>query len=123
MSPSTRYVSAPAATHSARVICGASVGMTTRQGSPALAAKAAQADPALPFVGRATPVAPSSAARDTPTAAPRALNEPVGSGLSSFISSRGTPSSAPRRSIGSSGVMPSSKLTTDLAEPTGSSSW
>jgi hypothetical protein len=71
----------------------------------------------------ATPAAPSSVARETPTAAPRALNVPVGSGLSSFISSRGRPIARPSRGIGSNGVMPSPMLTTAPGEDTGSSSW
>ena len=55
----------------------------------------------------ASAVAPSSRARATPTAAPRALNEPVGSSPSSLTSSRAMPISAPSRGAASSGVMPS----------------
>ena len=43
---------------------------------------------------------PSSRARETPTAAPRALNEPVGSRPSSLIISRGRPIRSPRRGAG-----------------------
>ena len=67
----------------------------------------------------ASRVAPSSLARETPTAAPRALKEPVGSRPSSLTSSRGRPSSAPRRGAGSSGVIPSPRVTTCSAAETG----
>ncbi len=70
----------------------------------------------------ATPRTPSSAALDTPTAAPRALKVPVGVRPSSFIQSRGTPIDWPSRGSGSSGVMPSPRLMTRLASVTGSSS-
>ena len=113
----------PAATHSDRVMAGAPAGMTTRQGRPARAAYAAHAAPALPLVGMATPAAPSSAALVTPTAAPRALNDPVGSGPSSLSSRPGRPRAAPRRGSGISGVIPSPRLTTAAADPAGSSSW
>jgi hypothetical protein len=83
------------ATHSVRVIAGASTGIAIRHRIPARAAYVAQAAPALPLVGMATPVTPSSAARDTPTAAPRALNVPVGTSPSSFMSRPGTPMRAP----------------------------
>src|SRR3954454_9778987 len=53
------------------------------------------------------PFTPSSRARETPTAAPRALNAPVGSTPSSFIRSVGTPSRAPAVGRSSSGVIPS----------------
>jgi hypothetical protein len=55
---------------------------------------------------------PSSAARETPTAAPRALNVPVGLRPSSFISSFGTPSVRPSLGMAISGVIPSPRLTT-----------
>ena len=101
---------------------GAAAGITTRHGSPARAAYAAQAAPAFPLVGMATPLTPSSAARDTPTAAPRALKVPVGVRPSSFIHSLGTPIACPSRGMASSGVMPSPRLTTQSAPVTGSSS-
>ena len=94
-----------------RVISGAP-GMTIRLRSPARAAYADQAAPALPLVGMAIAVTPSSAARETPTAAPRALNVPVGSWPSSFISRFGTPSARPIAGRASSGVIPSPRLTT-----------
>ena len=99
-------------TVSARVIVGASSGIAIVARRPARAAYVDQAAPALPLVGMASRVAPSSLARETPTAAPRALKEPVGSRPSSLTSSRGRPSSAPRRGAGSSGVIPSPRVTT-----------
>ena len=121
--PSTRYSSAPAAAHSARVTGGAATGITIRLRIPALAAYTDQAAPALPLVGMAIAATSSSAARETPTAAPRALNVPVGSRPSSFISRPGTPSARPILGMGSSGVIPSPRLTTWAAWRTGSSSW
>ncbi len=123
ISPSTSRRSAPVATHSARVISGAPVGIATSIGRPARAAYAAQAAPALPLVGIARADAPSSRARETPAAAPRALNDPVGSSPSSLTSSRGTPSSAPSAGAGSSGVIPSPRVMTCSGAVTGSSSW
>ena len=102
---------------------GAAAGITMRLRRPARAAYAAHAAPALPLVGMATPVTPSSAARDTPTAAPRALKVPVGVSPSSFIHSLGTPIAWPSRGRASSGVIPSPRLTTRPAPETGSSSW
>ena len=95
ISPSTRYSSAPAATHSRRVIAGAPRGIATRRRMPARAAYVAHAAPALPLVGIAMCRTPSSSARETPTAAPRALNDPVGSSPSSLTSSPGRPIRAP----------------------------
>ncbi|GAB3878137.1 hypothetical protein GCM10029964_028360 [Kibdelosporangium lantanae] len=123
MWPSTRISSAPAATHSACVMRGAPVGIATRLLIPARAPYSAHAAPAFPLLGMANPVTPSSEARDTPTAAPRALKEPVGIRPSSFISNPGTSRSLPSVGIGSNGVMPSPRLTTRSAERTGSTSW
>ncbi len=97
--------------------------MTTRLRIPARAAYIDQAAPALPLVGMAIAETPSSAARETPTAAPRALNVPVGIRPSSFISRFGTPSARPSRGSGISGVIPSPRLTTRPGARTGSSSW
>jgi hypothetical protein len=104
------------------VICGAAAGITIRLRIPARAAYTDQAAPALPLVGIAIAATPSSAARDTPTAAPRALNVPVGSRPSSFISRFGTPSAWPSFGMGTSGVIPSPRLTTRSARRTGSNS-
>ena len=123
ISPSTRRRSPPVTTVSARVMRGASTGIAMVACRPALAAYVDQAAPALPLVGMASRVAPSSRARETPTAAPRALKEPVGSRPSSLTSSRGSPSSAPSRGTGSNGVIPSPSVTTCSAADTGSSSW
>src|SRR5215472_15504299 len=123
MSPSTRYNSAPAAADSVMVTAGAPAGITIKLRSPARAAYAAHAAPAFPLLGMATPETPSSAARETPTAAPRALNVPVGIRLSSFISSCETPSERPSRGRASKGVIPSPRLTTLAALRTGSNSW
>ena len=60
ISPSTRCSSAPAATHSRRVISGASTGIAIVARIPARAAYVAQAAPALPLVGIASRVTPSS---------------------------------------------------------------
>ena len=105
------------------MIAGASSGIAIRLAIPARAAYSAHAAPAFPFVGIATPLTPSSAARETPTAAPRALNVPVGTRPSSFISRSLSPCLRPYARIGSSGVMPSPRLTTCSSEPTGSTSW
>jgi hypothetical protein len=93
--PSTRCTVAPAARHSRRVMAGAATGRTTVARSPARAAYVAQAAAALPLLGIAMCRTPSSAARETPTAAPRALKLPVGSAPSSLTSSRGTPIAEP----------------------------
>jgi hypothetical protein len=95
ISPSIRCSSAPTTLTSRRQISGAAIGIAINASIPARAAYAAQADPAFPLVGIAIFRTPTSYARDTPTAAPRALNVPVGISPSSFISSRSTPSSPP----------------------------
>ena len=76
-------------------MAGADNGIAIVERSPARAAYVAQAAPALPLVGIAMWRTPSSAARETPTAAPRALNEPVGSSASSLTSSAGSPTRSP----------------------------
>ncbi len=90
---------------------------------PARAAYADHAAPALPLVGIATDRTPSSRARLTATAAPRALKLPVGSAPSSFISRPGSPTAAPYVGIRSSGVMPSPRVVTCAGSRTGSTSW
>ena len=89
------YSRAPAIAHSRRVIGGASSGITTSEPMPARAAYVAHAAPAFPLVGMVIRSMPSSRARETPTAAPRALKLPVGSRPSSFTSRSGTPMRAP----------------------------
>jgi len=72
--------------------------------------------PVLPVDAQTTPVAPRSSARETATAIPRSLNDPVG-----FAPSHFTCSSTPRRSdsLGacSSGVFPSPSVTIRLRGP------
>src|SRR5258708_33675742 len=70
--PSTRYTRAPYAAVSRWMTSGVVAGITTMTPRPARAPYAAHAAPALPAVGSAIVVAPSSRARVTPTAAPRA---------------------------------------------------
>ena len=113
ISPSTRRRSAPAATHSAPGDASArrsasrraSAGRHARRRRPRRRRRCRWSA----WRGRARR---ARAARETPTAAPRALNDPVGSSPSSLISRRATPSSAPSRGAGSSGVMPSPRVTT-----------
>ncbi|MNZ99444.1 hypothetical protein D3C78_1187690 [compost metagenome] len=105
-----------------RVISGAFSGITTVARMPARAAYSDQAAPALPLVGMASASTPSSLALDTPTAAPRALNEPVGMMPSSFSHRSSIPSSRPMRGVRSRGVKPSPRLTTLAGSRTGSSS-
>ena len=59
-------------------------GANTRTGTPARAAYAAAATPALPAVGSTKRSAPAATARVTAALSPRALNEPVGLAPSSF---------------------------------------
>ena len=105
------------------MISGASTGITIRLPIPARAAYTDQAAPAFPLVGMATARTPSSRARETPTAAPRALKLPVGTSPSSFISRPGTPIEAPYDGRGRSGVIPSPSVVTCEGSRTGSTSW
>src|SRR5207248_7821625 len=82
--PATSHTSAPYDDVSRWMTCGVVSGITTTTRRPARAPYAAHAAPALPAVGSAIVATPSSFARVTPTAAPRALNVPVGSRPSSF---------------------------------------
>lgn len=113
---------APTTFTSRRQISGAATGIAINADIPARAAYAAHDEPAFPFVGMAIFRTPTSYARDTPTAAPRALNVPVGISPSSFIRRRSTPTSAPYRGNGSSGVIPSPRVTTFSGARTGNSS-
>src|SRR5437867_2525553 len=83
---------------------GVRSGMTTITRTPARAPYAAHAEPALPALGSASVSTPSSAARVMPTAAPRALNVPVGSRPSSFTRSLGMRSSSPSDGVSRSGA-------------------
>ena len=96
--------------------------MKTWASTPARAAYAATAPPALPADGMVNPVAPSSTAFDTAADSPRALNEAVGLTPSSLISRLEQPSRAPRRSARAIGVNPSPRLITPAGLRTGISS-
>src|SRR2546427_440834 len=89
-------------------------GMTTTTRNPARAPYAAHAAPALPAVGRASAVTPSSRARVTPTAAPRALNVPVGRRPSSLTRSRAFDLGAKSAEAGIELLVPA----VDLLDPT-----
>src|SRR5260370_28434055 len=82
--PSRRTRVDPAIRTSVWLTAGESDGMTTVALTPAAAAYAASAPPALPADGATRWRAPSSTARLTATAIPRALKEPVGLRLSRF---------------------------------------
>ena len=101
---------------------GVSAGMTTVARTPAAAAYAASAPPALPAEGAARCFAPSSTARLTATAMPRALNEPPGLRLSRFTVRLSRPSEPPSRGAGWSGVAPSPRWVMKSHLRTGSSS-
>ena len=85
MRPSTRPTFAPYASHSIRKTFGVSFGMKTWHSSPAFAAYAAAAPPALPAVGSAIFRAPRAFAIVTAAPSPRALKEPVGLPASSLM--------------------------------------
>ena len=108
--------------HSPRGIGGASSGMTMTALIPAGAQYTAQAAPALPLVGMAKVSTPSSLARETPTAAPRALKVPVGIIPSSFRKRWGISKWAPRFRRGRSGVIPSPREIIFFSSLTGRSS-
>jgi len=98
-----------------------SSGIATRHGSPAAAAYAAAALPALPADGNAIPFRAHAMAPFTAITSPRALNDCVGFGLSSFIHSPASPSSRARWCSGRSGVPPSPRRTTGNDWANGSS--
>jgi len=101
---------------------GASAGMTTVARTPAAAAYAASAPPALPAEGTTTCFAPSSIARLTATAIPRALKDPVGLRLSRLTRSFDRPSHDAVRGAACRGVLPSPRWSTDSHRRTGSTS-
>jgi hypothetical protein len=76
----------------------------------------------LPAEGATSRVAPSSTARLTAAAMPRALNDPVGLTLSLLTSRLARPKRRPRRGAGMSGVPPSPSESTDSQRSTGRSS-
>src|SRR3954451_24415864 len=85
---------------------------------PARAAYAAALADVLPVDAHTTALAPSSAALEMATVMPRSLNEPVGLRPSYFSHTR-APSRSDKRGAGTSGVAPSSNVTTGVAALTG----
>jgi hypothetical protein len=76
----------------------------------------------LPFVGMAMWATPSAFAIDTASASPRALNEPVGSRLSSFTRISVVASILASLGIATIGVTASPRLTMSSVRRTGNSS-
>src|SRR5688572_27269962 len=107
MRPSINLTSAPNARHSTIFAEGVSAGIAITHPSPAFAAYAAAAPPALPAVGRATVAAPSAFAMVTAAERPRALNDAVGFSPSSFMWKWRSPRRSPRRLAWINGVIPS----------------
>src|SRR6516162_9534150 len=98
---------------------GVSHGMKTCASTPARAAYAASAPPALPALGTASFVAPRYFAIETATLIPRALKLCVGLIDSSLIQSS---TSLPTRSARSSGVPPSPNETGSISDGNGNTS-
>src|SRR5688500_2050449 len=118
MSPCTSVTRAPYRSHSTRKRSGVSAGMNTSHAIPARAAYAAAAPPALPAVGTAIALCPSSFALETAAARPRALNDPVGFPDSSLIQRLAKPALLPSFSAARVGVPPSPRETMWSASPT-----
>src|ERR1044072_4018691 len=95
---------------------GVSRGRATNTGSPARAPYAESAAPALPAVGAPSDLAPSFFAIVTAAAMPRDLNERVGFFDSSLMKTFGIVRD------GSSGVIPSPRVTISLSATGGSTS-
>src|ERR1700677_487106 len=93
-------------------------GISTAQVSPARAAKAAAEADVLPVDAHTTAFAPSSAALEMATVIPRSLKEPVGLAPSTLSRTR-APTRDESRGAGSSGVHPSSRVTTGVDDDTG----
>src|SRR4051794_17908140 len=104
ISPSINVTCAPSSRHSMMFARGVSRGMKTCASTPARAAYAASAPPALPALGTASLVAPRCFAIETATLIPRALKLCVGLSDSSLIQ-RST--SSANLAARSSGVPPS----------------
>ena len=94
-------------------------GITTAHSSPARPAYAAADADVLPVDAQITTLAPRSAALEMASVMPRSLNEPVGFIPSTLSSTRATPAVCAIRGASSSGVPPSSKVTTGVAAVTG----
>src|SRR5262245_14875494 len=85
---------------------------------PARAAYAAAEAEVLPVDAQMIALAPSSTALDTATVMPRSLNEPVGLAPST-LRYTSQPVRAESSGAGSSGVLPSYRVTTGVCGPTG----
>src|SRR5438270_11148117 len=92
--------------------------MSTTHVSPARDAYAAADAEVLPVDPHPTALAPSSTAFEIAIVIPRSLNEPVGLAPSS-LSHTSAPTRADSRGAGSSGVFPSSRVTTGVSSVTG----
>src|SRR5215468_4847244 len=122
INPSTSVTSAPYNTHSRSNGGLTSLGRKTFACSPAQAAYAASALPALPADGTDKVVAPRYLARVTAADCPRALNELVGLSDSSFTKRLSTPTLAPSLRAWTSGVNPSPSVTGSSPSKSGISS-
>ena len=78
---------------------------------------------AVRVIGIESDLAPSSYARDTASASPRALNDPVGLFPSSFMKRFWNSTSRARPFARMSGVHPSPRVTTNRGSWTGRNSW
>ena len=87
--------------------------------SPARTAYAAADAEVLPVDAQSTTFAPRSIAIDIAMVMPRSLKEPVGLSPSTFRCTRATPARSAIRGASSSGVLPSSKVTTGVRLVTG----
>ena len=97
-------------------------GINTAHTTPARAAYAAADADVLPVDAQITSLAPRSTAAEIAIVMPRSLKEPVGLSPSTFSSTRATPARCARRGASSSGVLPSSNVTTGVDAVTGSCS-
>jgi len=89
----------------------APAGTTIRASIPARAAYAAADAAVLPVDAHTSRVTPRSSARDTASAIPRSLNEPVGF-APSHLSHSSTPNRSESRGAARSGVLPSPSVIT-----------
>src|SRR5262245_38257674 len=95
--------------------------MMTAASMPARAEYAAALADVFPVDAHTTTLAPSSAALEIAIVMPRSLNEPVGFAPSTFSKTRASTSSE-MRGASTSGVLPSSSVTTGVRSLTGSRS-
>src|SRR6058998_1012790 len=92
--------------------------MSTTQVRPARVEYAAAEADVFPVDAHTTALAPSSTALEMATVIPRSLNDPVGLAPST-LSHTLAPTRSDRRGAGTSGVAPSSRVTTGVAAVTG----